>query len=85
MSATSAKDDVVDCVAAFCASTDDALARGKPEEVPDESLQRGDRDLRYHARGGPQFLRPADVVPPRAERMTAARKEHDASVNGVKR
>ena len=27
-------------MAAFCASTDDALARGKPEEVPDESLQR---------------------------------------------
>ena len=27
-------------MAAFCASTDDALARGKPEEVSDESLQR---------------------------------------------
>jgi hypothetical protein len=40
MSASSAKDDIIDCVAAFCASTDDALARGKPEEVPDESLQR---------------------------------------------
>jgi hypothetical protein len=40
MSASSAKDDIVDCVAAFCASTDAALARGKPEEVPDESLQR---------------------------------------------
>ena len=32
----------------------------------------GDRDLRDHARGRPQLLRSADVVPPRAERMTAA-------------
>ena len=38
MSAT--KDDVADCVAAFCASADDALARGRPQDVPDESLQR---------------------------------------------
>jgi hypothetical protein len=29
-----------DCVAAFCARVDDALARGKPEAVADESLQR---------------------------------------------
>ena len=27
-------------VAAFCAQVDDALERGKPEAVPDESLQR---------------------------------------------
>jgi hypothetical protein len=40
MSASAAKDDVADCVAAFCASADDALARGRPQDVPDESLQR---------------------------------------------
>ena len=31
----------------------------------------GDRDLRDHARGRPQLLRSADVVPPQPERMTA--------------
>jgi hypothetical protein len=40
MSASAVKDDISRGVAAFCASADDALARGKPEEVPDESLQR---------------------------------------------
>jgi hypothetical protein len=40
MSASAAKDDVADCVAAFCSSADDALARGRPQDVPDESLQR---------------------------------------------
>jgi hypothetical protein len=34
------KDDVADCAAAFCAAADDALARGRPQDVPDESLQR---------------------------------------------
>ena len=29
-----------DPVTAFCASVDDALQRGKPEAIPDESLQR---------------------------------------------
>jgi hypothetical protein len=29
-----------DSVTAFCASVDDALQRGKPEAIPDESLQR---------------------------------------------
>ncbi len=38
MSASATTGD--DCVAAFCARVDDALARGKPEAVPDESLQR---------------------------------------------
>ncbi|MGA7490852.1 MAG: hypothetical protein WBW74_28350 [Xanthobacteraceae bacterium] len=40
MSSAAAKDDIADCVAAFCAATDDALARGRPDEVADESLQR---------------------------------------------
>jgi hypothetical protein len=40
MSASAVKDDIAQGVAAFCASVDDALARGKPEEVPDENLQR---------------------------------------------
>jgi hypothetical protein len=40
MSASTVKDDLAQGVAAFCASVDDALARGKPEEVPDENLQR---------------------------------------------
>jgi hypothetical protein len=40
MSSAAAKDDIADCVLAFCASADDALARGKPQDVPDESLQR---------------------------------------------
>jgi hypothetical protein len=40
MSAAAVKDDIAQGVAAFCASVDDALARGKPEEVADESLQR---------------------------------------------
>lgn len=40
MSTAPAKDQVADCAAAFCASADGALARGHPEDVPDESLQR---------------------------------------------
>jgi hypothetical protein len=40
MSASTVKDDLAQGVAAFCASVDAALARGKPEEVPDENLQR---------------------------------------------
>jgi hypothetical protein len=40
MSAPAAKDDVAGCVAAFCASTEAALACGRPQDVPDESLQR---------------------------------------------
>jgi hypothetical protein len=40
MSASAAKDEIADCGAAFCASADDALARGRPDDVPDECLQR---------------------------------------------
>jgi len=40
MSASAVKDDLAQSVAAFCARVDDALARGKPDEVPDENLQR---------------------------------------------
>ena len=40
MSASAAKDDVADCAATFCAAVEDVLARGRPEDVPDESLQR---------------------------------------------
>jgi hypothetical protein len=40
MTASAANNDIADCVTAFCASADEALARGKPEDVPDESLQR---------------------------------------------
>ena len=40
MTSAPARDDVADCVAAFCAAADDALARGRPQDVPDESLQR---------------------------------------------
>jgi hypothetical protein len=40
MSVPTVKDDVADCVSAFCASAEDALARGRPQDVPDESLQR---------------------------------------------
>ena len=40
MSSAAAKDDIADCGSVFCASADDALARGKPQDVPDESLQR---------------------------------------------
>jgi hypothetical protein len=40
MSSSAATDDIAECVAAFCASADDALARGRPQDVPDESLQR---------------------------------------------
>ena len=40
MSSSAAKDDVADGVAAFCARADGALARGKPDDVPDASLQR---------------------------------------------
>ncbi len=40
MSSSAARDDVADGVAAFCARADGALARGKPDDVPDASLQR---------------------------------------------
>ena len=42
MSASAARDDLAgaDSVAAFCAAVDDALARGTPEAIPDQSLQR---------------------------------------------
>ena len=42
MSASTATGDLAgaDPVAAFCASVDDALQRGKPEAIPDEWLQR---------------------------------------------
>jgi hypothetical protein len=40
MSSAAAKDDIADCASAFCAAADNALARGKPQDVPDESLQR---------------------------------------------
>ena len=40
MSSAAGKDDIADCGSAFCASAEDALARGKPQDVPDESLQR---------------------------------------------
>ena len=40
MSNAAAKDAIADPVSAFCAQVDDALERGKPEAVPDESLQR---------------------------------------------
>jgi hypothetical protein len=36
----SVKGDVADPVAAFCALTEDAIKRGKPDLVPDEILQR---------------------------------------------
>jgi hypothetical protein len=35
-----AKDAIADSVSAFCSRVDDALESGKPEAVPDESLQR---------------------------------------------
>jgi hypothetical protein len=40
MSGTAANDAMTDPVSVFCAQVDDALERGKPEAVPDESLQR---------------------------------------------
>jgi len=40
MSAVTAKGEIADAVSAFCAQVDDALRSGKPEAVPDESLQR---------------------------------------------
>ena len=40
MSAVTAKGEIADAVSAFCAQVDDALGSGKPEAVPDESLQR---------------------------------------------
>jgi hypothetical protein len=40
MNPVTAKGDIADAGAAFCAQADDALANGKPEAVPDESLQR---------------------------------------------
>ena len=40
MSAVTAKGETVDAVSAFCSQVEDALGRGKPEAVPDESLQR---------------------------------------------
>jgi hypothetical protein len=40
MSAPAANEAIADSGSAFCAQVDDALERGKPEAVPDESLQR---------------------------------------------
>jgi hypothetical protein len=40
MSAVTAKGEIADTVSAFCTQVDDALGSGKPEAVPDESLQR---------------------------------------------
>jgi hypothetical protein len=40
MSPVAAKDAAADSGSAFCAQVDDALERGKPEAVQDESLQR---------------------------------------------
>jgi hypothetical protein len=40
MSPATVKDAMADSGSAFCAQVDDALERGKPEAVPDESLQR---------------------------------------------
>jgi hypothetical protein len=40
MSAVTAKGEIADAVSAFCSRGDDALGSGKPEAVPDESLQR---------------------------------------------
>ena len=40
MSASAVKADVADPVAAFCAVAEDAIRDGKPDAVPDESLQR---------------------------------------------
>ena len=42
MSASAARGDLAgaDSVAAFYAAVDDALARGTPEAIPDQSLQR---------------------------------------------
>jgi hypothetical protein len=40
MNSSALKADVVDSAAAFCAQAEDAIARGKPDLVPDEALQR---------------------------------------------
>jgi hypothetical protein len=40
MSSSAAKDDIANSGAAFCASAEDALQRGKPDAVSDENLQR---------------------------------------------
>jgi hypothetical protein len=40
MSSVTAKDATIDTVSAFCSQVDDALESGKPEAVPDDSLQR---------------------------------------------
>ena len=32
--------EILDCGASFCASADDALRNGRPEAIPDQSLQR---------------------------------------------
>ena len=40
MRAAAASGDAADPAAAFCASVDDALGSGKPDAIPDESLQR---------------------------------------------
>ena len=40
MSSSAAKDDIADSSARFCSSADDALSSGRPEAIPDESLQR---------------------------------------------
>jgi hypothetical protein len=40
MSSSATKNDVADSGAAFCASAEDALSRGKPDAIADENLQR---------------------------------------------
>jgi len=40
MNSAAAKADIADPVAAFCAQAEDALKRGKPDQVADETLQR---------------------------------------------
>ncbi|HEY1365245.1 MAG TPA: hypothetical protein VGF60_23580 [Xanthobacteraceae bacterium] len=39
MSATAVNPEVAEAAASFCAIAEDSLARGKPEAVPDETLQ----------------------------------------------
>jgi hypothetical protein len=39
MSSSAAKDDFAQSGATFCASAEDALKTGKPDAIPDESLQ----------------------------------------------
>jgi hypothetical protein len=40
MSSSAVKGDIADAGAAFCAQADGALESGKPEAIPDQSLQR---------------------------------------------